>query len=410
MKKLIAVIIAVLTVAGLSVITPKISVNAQTYSVIVRDYNELKNAINSANSSDTVIITLANDVVIQSSFTVKGNVVIKGNAKEKLIFDYNGKKTSLSFSKNTNLTIENVTISRTVTDETETYLFRVEDKQVTLFFNECNFDVATLEFPSVQYDRIVYSSSSVSSTFTCYLNNCVYNTAGYFYRGTYVFYNCDSLPEMAGSAAVKDFSGLKIDYEKGKLVFPSNITVSENESFTQTVKSGVALKSEFTYYALKDGYKFSFTTRNLKCETPDIASVNVDFEAEKIYFGEEFKVYSTATLTQAVTSGDSVYPGQILYVVRKGSGIFIDSDVFEYQLPKRPEVCELNAAFVCSFGFAMEHLTNYEYRVNGGEWQMAPVFVGLQSATQYTVELRVKSTSSSFVSEIYTLQVTTSEK
>ena len=107
MKKFIAVIIATLTVAGLFIITPKVSVNAQTYSVIARDYNELKNAINSANSSDTVIITLANDVAIQSSFTVKGNVVIKGNAKEKLIFDYNGKKTSLSFSKNTNLTIEN---------------------------------------------------------------------------------------------------------------------------------------------------------------------------------------------------------------------------------------------------------------------------------------------------------------
>ena len=409
MKKLIAVIVAVLTLACLFVITPKISVNAQTHNVVVHDYNELKNAISSANSSDTVIITLANDVAIQGSFTVKGNVIIKGNSKEKLIFDYNGKKTSLSFSKNTNLTIENVTISRTVTDETETYLFRVEDKQVTLFFSECNFDVATPEFPSIQYDRIVYSSSSVSSTFTCYLNNCEYNTAGYFYRGTYVFYNCESLPEMAGSAVVKDFSGLKIDYENGKLVFPADITVSENEGFTQTVKSGSNLKSEFTYYALKDGYKFSFTTRNLRCETPDEASVNVDFAAEKIYFSEEFKVYSTATLTQEISSGDAVHPGQTLYVVRKGSGIFVDSEVFEYQLPQRPEVRELNAAFVCSFGFAMEHLTNYEYRVNGGEWQMAPVFVGLESSTQYTVELRVKSTSSSFVSEIYTLQVTTSE-
>lgn len=410
MKKLIAVIVAVLTLACLFVVSPKSSVNAQTHSVIVHDYNELKNAISSANSSDTVIITLANDVAIQGSFTVKGNIVIKGNAQEKLIFDYNCKKTSLSFSKNTNLTIENVTISRTVADETETYLFRVEEKQVTMFFNECNFEVATLEFPSIQYDRIVYSSSGVSTTFTCYLNNCVYNTAAYFYRGTYVFYNCDSLPEMAGSAAVKDFSGLKIDYESGKLVFPSDITVCEDESFTQTVKSGSALKSEFTYYALKGGYKFSFTTRNLKCETPDEASVNVDFTAEKIYFGEEFKVYSTANLSQAVNSGDSIFPGQTLYVVRKGSGIFIDSDVFEYQLPQRPEVRELNAAFVCSFGFAMEHLTNYEYRVNGGEWQMAPVFVGLEASTQYTVELRVKETSSSFVSEIYTLKVTTSEK
>ena len=92
MKKLIAVIVAVLTLACLFVITPKISVNAQTHNVVVHDYNELKNAISSANSSDTVIITLANDVVIQSSFTVKGNVIIKGNSKEKLIFDYNGKK------------------------------------------------------------------------------------------------------------------------------------------------------------------------------------------------------------------------------------------------------------------------------------------------------------------------------
>ena len=77
------------------------------------------------------------------------------------------------------------------------------------------------------------------------------------------------------------------------------------------------------------------------------------------------------------------------------------------QLPARPEVKKLKADFVCSFGFAMEYYNGNEYRVNGGEWQPAPVFIGLQSATEYTVDMRIASTESSFVSEIYTIKVTT---
>ena len=410
MKKLISVISAVLVIAGLFAITPKNEVNAQTQEYVVYNYNELKNAMGLANSSNTVIITLANDVVVESSISVKGNVVIKGGNQERLIFENNGDLTSFNFTKNTNLTLENVTITRTIYLEKEAFIFSSYSKQINLSFNGCAFNVATAEIASINYDRIVYCSSDVASTFTCYLNNCQFNTLGYFYRGTYVVYNCDNLPATAGSASVKDFTALKINYETGKLTFPSDITVGEDENLTKTVKSGASIKSAFTYYALKAGYKFSFTTRNLKSELPSEASINVNFALEKVFFEGDYRVYGNAQLTQVINSGDSVVPGQTLYVIRKGSGIFYDSDVFEYVLPVRPAKLELNADFVCSFGFAMQHFKNCEYRVNGGEWQKAPVFVGLNANTEYTVDVRIAATENSFVSETHTLKVTTSEE
>ena len=409
MKKFISFVSVVLALVCIFAIYPKNKVSAQTQEFVVYNYAELKSAMDTASASNTAVITLANDIALESSITVKGNVIIKGNNKEKLIFDHNGNLTGFNFSKNTNLTLENIAVTRTIYKEQEAFMFSSYSKQINLAFNGCDFNVATAEIASVSYDRIVYCSSDVASTFVCYLNDCTFNTYGYFYRGTYVVYNCASLPTTAGSATVKEFSGLKIDYEAGKLNFPADITVSEDEEFTVTVKSGSALKSQFTYYALKDGFKFSFTTRNLQSETPTEASVNVDFAEEKVYFSEEYAVYANAGLTQEIASGESVQPGQTLYVIRKGSGIFIDSAVFEYNLPLRPEKRELKADFVCSFGFAMEHFNNCEYRVNGGAWQKAPVFVGLLANTEYTVEVRIGATASSFVSEIHTLKVTTSE-
>lgn len=410
MKKFKLIISAILVLICVFAICPRREVNAQVHDVVVYNYAELKSAMDLASSSNTVVITLANDVAVESSITVKGNLFIKGNNKEKLIFEHNGKLTSFNFSKNTNLTLENIAVTRTIYKEEEAFIFSSYSKQINLAFNNCEFNVATSEFASVNYDRIVYCSSDVASTFICYLNNCAFNTLGYFYRGTYVVYNSDSLPTTAGSASVKDFSALKIDYETGKINFPADITVGEDEAFTKTVKSGSAIKSEFTYYALKDGFTFSFTTRNLRSETPTEASINVDFAEEKVYFDDEYAVYSNASLSKELNSGDGVKPGQTLYVIRKGSGIFIDSEVFEYQLPARPEKRELKVDFVCSFGFAMEHFNNCEYRVNGGEWQKAPVFVGLEANTEYTVEVRIGATANSFVSEIHTLKVTTSEE
>lgn len=385
----------------------KQSVMAESYTFVVSNFEELKSAMAQATLSKEITAILANDVVIESDLTAKGKVTIKANGGEKLIFEKGDTKTNIGFSKNAVLTLDGVTIERTVVAETEKFLFATYEKGIVLTFNDCIFNVATAEIASVSYDRIVYTSTA--DYLTCYLNNCVFNTLGYFYRGTYVIYNCENLPQKAGSAVFEDFSALKIDYASGKLTFPADITVSEDEDFTQTVRTGASIKSQFTYYVLRNGFSFSFTTRSLKYETPTSASVGIDYASESITFGEEYSVYKDEGLTQELVSGEQIYPGQKLYVVRKGSGIFIQSDTFVLELPLRPAKKQLKADFVCSFGFAMEYFSGMEYRVNGGEWQPAPVFVGLNALTGYTVDMRIASTQNSFVSEIHTVSVTTTE-
>ncbi len=383
----------------------KSTASADGYNFVVNNYEELKNAMAQASASKHVTIVLACDIEMKEDLTAKGLITIKANGGEKLIFQSGTSKRGIGFSKNTTLSLEGVTIERSVVDETEKFLFATYEKGISLSFTDCVFNVATAEIASISYDRIVYTSTA--DYLVCYLNNCTFNTLGYFYRGTYVVYNCSALPQSAGSAVIKDFTGLKIDYEAGQITFPADITVSEDKDFTKTVKTGATIKSAFTYYALKNGYSFSFTTRSLKYETPNSASVEIDYAEEIITFSEEYAVYKDEQLTQEINSGDKILPSQSLYVIRKGSGIFIQSEVYKMQLPARPEVKKLKADFVCSFGFAMEYYNGNEYRVNGGEWQPAPVFIGLQSATEYTVDMRIASTESSFVSEIYTIKVTT---
>ena len=410
MKKILSLTLGLLLIFGALALTVNFKpyANAETFDIVVNNFEELKSAFGKANSTNQINVTLACDIEMQSDLTLKGNINIKASNKQQLIFDYNGTKTGISLSKNSNIGLDNVTVTRRVANETERFLFYTYDKQVTLNFTDCVFDVATAEIASTSYDRIVYCS--VENALTCYLNNCVFNTAGYFYRGTYVVFNCDNLPQSAGSAKVKDFTALKIDYQKNQITFPQGVTVSTDSEFTQTVKSGSKINSDCTYYALKEGFSFSFKTRNLKFETPTSASVLVDYANECVTFTSEYAVWANQSLTQAVSSGDKVVPGQKLYIVKLASGIFIQSDVYCMQLPLRPEKRELTADFVCYFGFVMQHVNNMEYRVNGGEWQKSPVFIGLNASTEYLVEMRVASTAVSFVSEIHSIKVKTSEQ
>lgn len=410
MKKLICVSLSLICVFAFVVIlnNAKPIASAESYEVVVSDFEQLKSAFSSASASKTVNVTLACDIEIKSDLSLKGNLNIKANNKEKLVFDFNNDKTGISLSKNSSIGLDNVTIVRRAINETEEkFLFYTYDKQVTLNFANCVFDVATQEVVSLSFDRIVYCSTE--NALTCYLNNCTFNTSAYFYRGTYVVFNCDTIPQSAGKAVVKDFTGLKIDYQNNQITFPSDINVSEDADFTQNIKSGAKIKSNFTYYALKGDFQFAFTTRNLKYETPTEASVQIDFANEIINYDSAYAVYSDESLSKKVESGSAVNPGQKLYIVQLASGIFQTSDTFCYELPLRPAKRELTADFTCYFGFVIQHVNNMEYRLNGGEWQKSPVFIGLNSSTEYVVDMRVSATANSFVSEIYTIRVTTSE-
>ena len=222
-----------------------------------------------------------------------------------------------------------------------------------------------------------------------------------------VFYNGnDKIPTTAGSAVVKDFNDLTIDYNTKTITFPSNITVAEDEKNTKVVQSGSEFKSLTTYYATKDGYTFSFTTKNLKLDTPTLASVDIDYANETISFSDNYLVSKDEHFTELLRSGDKVTPGMTIYIKHLSEGIFTESDVCEATLPQRPASVSLQSDFECTFGFVMELYSNVEFSI-GGEYQLSPVFVGLESETTYTVKMRVKATESSFASEVIEITVTT---
>lgn len=65
------------------------------------------------------------------------------------------------------------------------------------------------------------------------------------------------------------------------------------------------------------------------------------------------------------------------------------------------------AEFVSSFGFAFEYFMGAEYKINGGDWQLQPVFMELNLSTNYTVEKRIAATIGGYSSTIYKTEVYT---
>ena len=390
-------------------VTPEISFNdennveiSEGNRIVVSNYNELTAAIKTTNNVTMTTIVINGTVYLEYDITVKGKVTFVGGENGVLAFENNGKKRTIYNSKGCELHFENITLKRTVTDETEGYLFRFESSTVS--FTEVTFDVATLATVNEQYDRITYCPSGTE--LTIYFNNCTYETEAYFYRGTMVFYNCDLIPKTAGKPTIYDFSGLKLNYEEKTFKFPSTIKVSEEDDFSELVGNGSTIKSNTTYYATKDGFVFEFKTRNLKLAKPTIDNLFIDFVSEKVYFSDKHMVALDDSFTQLVTSGDQVAPGMTLYVKRLAEGIYFESDAAEIKVPERPTVFELESAFICEFGFVMSYYENVEYSI-GGEYQLSPVFVGLESNTTYTVTMRFKATDSSFASSEYTVTITT---
>ena len=405
MRKILALFLVVLSLVVLSKPLQAKGADAVT-EYVVSNYTELSTAVAKASNTSETRIIVNGKVSIEKDLTVKGRVTFVGSEGSVLAFENGSKKTTIYNSKNSDIRFENLTILRTVTDETEGFLFRFHDSG-TAWFTEVTFDVAILEGgPSTNYDRITYCPSGVD--LILYFNACTFNTEAYFYRGTMVFFNNEVAPATAGSPTIKNFNELKIDYKTRTITYPSGIKVAKDVDFTKVLKSGSAFDSLTTYYATKDGFTFAFTTKNLKFETPTLASVDVDYEKEVINFSSKFLVSKDAGFTQLLTSGDKVEPGMKLYIKQLSEGIFIESDVCEVTLPQRPTVIPLDVDFTCSFGFVMKYYENTEYSI-GGEYQLSPVFIGLESNTSYTVTMRLKATDSSFASLPYEVSVKTTE-
>ena len=79
----------------------------------------------------------------EQDLTVKGKVTFVGSEGSELVFESGSKKRTLRNSNNSDIRFENLAIVRTVTDETEGFLFRFESKG-QVWFNEVTFNIAVL--------------------------------------------------------------------------------------------------------------------------------------------------------------------------------------------------------------------------------------------------------------------------
>ena len=267
------------------------------------------------------------------------------------------------------------------------------------------FNVAVIASGAdMSYDRVTYVPSGPDVTL--YFDNCVFDTEAYFYRGTMIFYNSNQeLPNTGGSPTIADFRDFKVNYTTKVFNFSSKFKVSEDIEFSELIASGSNFKSNTKYYITDGKITFAYTTKDLKLQTPTLNSVNVDYSNEIITFDSKYLVSKNADFTELLTSGDDVVPGMKLYIKEIGTGIYMDSDVFETVLPERPEVVNLECEFVCTFGFAMEYYPNAEYMIDG-VYKFAPIFIGLESGKTYVVTMRLAATESSFASNIYQIEVT----
>lgn len=402
MRKIILILIILLT---LVVFQPqKVSSLSNADEYLVSTYSELSLALSKTSNEAMTKIVINGSIVIEQDLTLKGKVNLVGSENSTLVFENGTKKRTLYNTKNSEIIFDNLTMKRTVTDETEGFLFRFHENGV-VWFNECVFDVAVpIDGASTNFDRITYCPNGVN--LTLYFNNCTYNTEAYFYRGTMVFFNNEAMPSTAGSAVVKNFNELKIDYTERTITYPSSMKVSEDASFTKIVKSGSQFKSLTTYYVSNDDYIFSFTTKNLKLDTPTLASVEINYHDETIIFSDKYQVSLNENFTELVKSGDKITPGMTLYIKALSEGIFLESDICKATLPNRPNAIQLEADFVCAFGLVMQYYGNVEYKIDG-PYQLSPVFINLESQTTYQVTMRLKATNASFASDTYTVSVTT---
>ena len=381
------------------------SVELEQNTFVVTNYNELSAAVKNLSNNYLTTIIIKGSVVLEYDVTLKGKVKLIGEDNAELIFEKTGSKRRIYNTKNSEIIIENIKLTRTVTDSTENFPINLNEAGSIWFINvEFNIAVPT-SGANLSYDRITYVPNGPDVRL--YFDNCVFNTEAYFYRGTMVFFNSNNdLPQTGGSPTIVDLRNFKIDYSNKTFIIPSKVKVSLDEEFTDLIVSGSQFESNTTYYISNGNFTFQYTTKDLKLQTPTLRSVNVDYANEIITFDSKYLVSKNAEFTDLLTSGDSIVPGIKLFIKEIATGIYMDSDVFETILPERPEVVELVSEFECSFGFAMEYYPNAEYMING-EYQYSPVFIDLESGKTYTVTIRIAATDNSFASNTYQVKVTT---
>ena len=251
------------------------------YTYVVTNYSELSRAIKNTSVKYLTTIIVKGTIVLDYDITIKGSVKFLGEENAELVFEKDNSKRRIYNSKNSLITFENIKITRTVTGETETFPLTFNESGSAWFIN-VEFNVSVPQTGANQsYDRITYVPNGVDVTL--YFDNCVFNTEAYLYRGTMIFYNSNQeLPATGGSPTIVDLRNFKIDYSTKTFTIPSRVKVSEYEDFSELLASGATFASNTLYYISNGDVTFTYTTKDLKLQTPTLNSVNIDYKLPSI--------------------------------------------------------------------------------------------------------------------------------
>lgn len=135
----------------------------------------------------------------------------------------------------------------------------------------------------------------------------------------------------------------------------------------------------------------------------------IDYSTEKISIDDGYEIssdwnYSTGTL---ITSGATVTPGVTYYVRVAVSGDIPKSFSAQFTLPARPTSPSGMTISKTSGSINIAPTVEQEYKIGSGVWQDGGDFTGLEPNTGYIVYARVKTTDTTFASNVYSMNVTT---
>lgn len=137
---------------------------------------------------------------------------------------------------------------------------------------------------------------------------------------------------------------------------------------------------------------------------------SVDYANETISISDKIAVSTQQSFQPRLNSGDAVTPGMTLYMVPVTDIAAQECVESTLVLPARPEKPKAALSSRNDAMITLSGVKGGEYRIKDKEWQDSSKFTGLAANTEYTFEVRVKATSTSFASVSDSVTLSTKEK
>lgn len=392
------------------------------------------------------IINVMNDISF-INLTIKGKCVIR---TDKGFIKNNGRKAVLTMTgfeyhnkilpaNGSDVTFSNIDIFHEKTLNAST-------SNVTIEYSAASVRLYNVKITNLNNFRILYCSSA-SSDSNVYLYNVEFAAeAGAsfaaMYRGNYIIDGDLILNNgtIGGSAVVFDFRPYDVTASDeggltsltlsgtgktgGTLPAPTDMTDAEiwytldgtnpatslsAEKYTAPIPTPswqnalISVCVKANGYFSPEVYEFKY---NVVIEIPDVTAEDliIDYAAETLSFSSDIEVNTAADFSGEVfVSGSQVIPGSVLYARYKATDELPAGDVFTFNVPQRPATPQVTAASISVNRITLAQIAGAEYKLSSeSEWTAERIFTGLAADTEYSFDVRIAATASSFASDIAT--------